>query len=220
MMFHRTAGFALFVIVPIFAGASLAAIQGGFALFAERSDPFHAAFAVRLGLVDLIALGTLVGLVRYALVARRSARTHASAMLATGLLVLPPILARLVPLLPDFADMGVVGVHGFVLAFHVGQGLAMIGALVLYLADRRARAFLVVAVSIGLQSVLFATAGASPFWETLATSTTAIPTGLLALIGATATAAVLYQGWTRIPPRRRSGDVVPARSSADLVPEP
>lgn len=220
MMLHRTAGLALFVIVPVFAGASLAAIQGGFALFAVQSDPFHAAFAVRLGMVDLIALATFVGLVRYALVTRRSARTHASAMLATGLLVLPPILARLVPLLPNFADMAVAGAQGFVLAFHVGQGLAVLAALGLYLADRKARTFLVVAVSIGVQSVLFETVGASTLWATLATKTTAIPAGLLALIGATLTTAVLYQGWTRIPPRRRSGATVPVRSPADRVPEP
>ena len=189
----------------------------GLALFVAHSDPFHAAFAVRLGMVDLVALGTLVGLVRYALVTRRSARTHASAMLATGLLVLPPILARLVPLVPHFGEMAIAGRQGFALAFHVGQGLAAIAALSLYLVDRKARAFLVVAVSIGAQGLVFETAEGSKVWVTLATKVMAIPPVLLALIGAVTAAAVLYQGWTRIPPRRRSS--ASYRSASDLVPD-
>ncbi|WP_380783785.1 hypothetical protein [Sphingomonas sp. R86520] len=218
MMLHRTAGLALFVVVPVFAGASLAAIQAGFVMSAAQSDPFHVAFSARLGMVDLIALCTLIGLVRHALVTRRSARTHASAMLATSLLVLPPILARLVPLVPNFADMAIAGRQGFVLAFHVGQGLAAVAALTLYLADRKARAFLVVAVSIGVQSLMFETVGTSALWAALTTQAATIPPAALALTGALAAAAVLYQGWIRIPPRRRSS-AEHLRPATDLAPD-
>jgi hypothetical protein len=201
---HRTAGLALFVVVPVFAGASVAAIQGGFALFATRSDPFHAAFGVRLGMGDLIALVTFVGLVRHALVERRHPRTHAAAMLATALLVLPPILGRLVPIAPGFADMAILGRRGFALAFHIGQAMAIVAALTVYLADRRGQPFLLVALSLALQSVLFETWAASGWWAGFAVRTVAVPTPLLFVAGVAAAAATLWQGWQRVPPRRRA----------------
>lgn len=217
---HRNAGLALFVIVPVFAGASLAAIQGGFALFAAHSDPFHSAFGARLGMVDLIALCTLVGLVRHALVARRSISTHASAMLATLVLVLPPILARLVPILPGFGDRVIAGQQGFTLAFYIGQALAIAAALGLQMRDRNSRSFLVAALSIIGQSLIFSTAGASSRWAMLAIQAVAIPPPLLALAGAFAAALALWLGWIAAPPRRRRTTSRHADSRAGLVTEP
>lgn len=200
---HRAAGMALFVVVPVFAGATLAAVQGGFALFVAQADPFHAAFGARLGAVDLIALCTLVGLVRHALVERRHVRTHASAMLATALLVLPPILGRLVPIVPGFGTMDIAGWQGFALAFQIAQAVSILASLGLYLADRRARAFAVVAASIAVQSLVFEALGASSTWGAIATRMAGVPTLPLALIGAGGAAVALWQGWARTPPRRR-----------------
>lgn len=218
---HRSAGLALFVVVPVFAGASLAAIQGGFALFMARSDPFHAAYGARLGMVDLIALCTLVGLVRHALVRRRQARPHASAMLATAVLVLPAILARLVPIVPGFGGVTIAGQQGFSLAFLTGQGLAILGALALHLTDRHSRAFLVVALSIAVQSLMFATLGASPWWRAPAIRAVTIPTPLLVAIGALAALVILWRGWVAVPPRRRTVAAADGlgRASIGLVPE-
>jgi hypothetical protein len=192
--------------VPAFAGATLAAVQGGFALFLAQSDPFHAAYAARLGMIDLVALCTLVGLVRYALVNRRHARPHASAMLSTAFLVLPPILARLVPLVPGFGGMSFARLTGFPLAFHIGASVAILPALGLYLADRRARPFLIVALSITVQSLMFETVGGSLWWANFAAKVVAFPTPLLVSIGVVLAAIALWQGWVRVPNRRPFGD--------------
>lgn len=200
---HRAAGMALFVIVPLFAGASLAALQGGVALFASRSDPFHAAFAVRLALVDLVALVTFVALVRAALLTRRVPRAHAAAMLATALLVLPPILGRLFPLVPGFFDWEVAGRSGFALSVHLGMLVAVAGALVLSRQRPGGGAFLATAASLLLQSLLFETLGASAGWERVALATLAVPAPLLFVLGALIAAGALAEGWLRVPPRAR-----------------
>ena len=201
---HRTAGRAIFVVVPIFAGASLAAIHGGFALFTIQSDPFHGTFSARLGMVDLIALATFLGLVWQALAQRRQPRVHAAAMLATALLVLPPILGRLVPLVPEFGAWDVAGRHGFALAFYMGQALATLFALALYAADRKAQPFLVVALANILQCLVFETVAAADWWARLAVGSLAVPAVVVFLTGAVIAAAVLRDGWMRTPPRGRT----------------
>jgi len=200
---HRAAGLALFALVPLFAGASLAAMQGGIALFAARSDPFHSSFGARLALVDLIALITFVALVRQALLARREVHAHAAAMLATALQVLPPILGRLFPAIPGFFDWDVAGHSGFALSFQMAMLASIGGALALWRGRRGGGAFLATAGSLALQAVAFDTVGAGAAWESAARALLAVPAALLFTLGALAAAGALAEGWLRVPPRAR-----------------
>ncbi|WP_219755409.1 hypothetical protein [Sphingomonas folli] len=200
---HRAAGLALFALVPLFAGASLAAVQGGVALFAARSDPFHASFGARLALVDLLALVTFVALVRQALLARRQVRAHAAAMLATVLLVLPPILGRLFPAIPGFFDWEVAGHSGFALSFQLAMLAATACALILYRGRPDGGAFLAVAVSLLLQAVAFDTVAAGATWAAAARALLGVPAPLLFAAGALIAAGALAEGWLRVPPRAR-----------------
>ncbi|MBY9063235.1 hypothetical protein K7957_09855 [Sphingomonas yunnanensis] len=200
---HRTAGLALFAIVPLFAGASLAAVQGGIALFVARSDPFHTSFGARLALVDLLALVTFVALVRQALLARRQVRAHAAAMLATALLVLPPIIGRLFPAVPGFFDWEVARHSGFALSFQLAMLVSIGGALAMWRGRRDGGAFLVVAASLVLQAVAFDTVAASMAWESAAKALLTVTPALLFALGALAAAGALTEGWLRVPPRPR-----------------
>ncbi|MGK6324306.1 hypothetical protein ACMGDM_14650 [Sphingomonas sp. DT-51] len=199
---HRAAGVMVFALVPLFAGASLAAVQGNVTLFAAASDPFHATFGARLALVDLVALVTFVALVRQALLRRRQVRAHGAAMLATALLVLPPILGRLFPVLPGFFDWNVAGHRGFALSFQLAMLSATLGALALYRSEH-ARAFVAVALSLGIQAIGFETLGASAAWANAARALLAVPAPLLFALAALAAAGALAEGWWRVPPRAR-----------------
>ncbi|WP_447407144.1 hypothetical protein, partial [Clostridium perfringens] len=78
-------------------------------LWRTQADPFHAAFGARLVIADMIAGPCVTALVAYALARRRRVGVHAAAMLATALLVLPPIIGRLFPALPGFPHGGWAG---------------------------------------------------------------------------------------------------------------
>ncbi|MEG8040217.1 hypothetical protein QP166_13005 [Sphingomonas sp. LR60] len=99
---HRTAGLATFVVLPLFAAAGPLALQGMARLWRTNADPFHMAFGSQLVVADIIAGPTVVLLVVYAFAHRREMERHAAAMLATALLVLPPIIGRLFPAIPGF----------------------------------------------------------------------------------------------------------------------
>lgn len=71
---HRTAGRAVYAVVPLFvAGSTLAIIQNA-AGFAASSDPFRTTFGARLTPLDVAAAIAMPLLVRHALVHRRAPR--------------------------------------------------------------------------------------------------------------------------------------------------
>ena len=147
---HRTAGRAVFVAVPFFtAGAALAVVAMA-SSHVTGANPFNAAFGGRLALADATAMVAMPLLVRDALVHRRRMNRHAAAMLATVLLVLPPVLGRLFPLVPGLPS-------GFVPSFYAGQAVSIAIALALWARDRRdGIPFVWVAALLTLHCVFFA----------------------------------------------------------------
>jgi len=197
---HRSLGLATFVIVPLFAAAGLLAIRGGVALAQMRSDPFHSAYGVPLALVDLASLMTFLILVGTALAARRRLWTHGGAMLATVFLVLPPILGRLLPIVPGFPRDGAI-LPTFALSFQVAQVLTALGALAMAQRYRRAAPpFLLVVATLAFECLAFATFANGAAWQTAAYAALAIPTWLLAAAGILVGAGVVAFAWRR-PPR-------------------
>lgn len=199
---HRTAGLATFVIVPLFAAAGPLALQGMALLWRAGADPFHATYGARLVIVDMIAGPAVVALVAYAFVNRRDVAKHAAAMLATGLLVLPPIIGRILPALPGFPHGAWTGLGGFWLGFHLAEGLTL--AIALWLAARtpagRPGFGFAAAATVG-EMVGYQTIGATKAWEQWIVVFTDIPAIPMALAGGLATAAVLWWAWRTVPPR-------------------
>lgn len=200
---HRQLGLALFVAVPLFAAGGALALQSMAGLFVNQVTPFHIAFGARLGVADAIGGPVLVGLVAYGLVRRRQARVHAVAMLATVVLVLPPVFGRLAGYVPGLGDLSAAtGLDPFVYGFHGGQLIAVLLGLWLAQRDPAGRApFLVVAGASLAQMVGFETLGRTGVWESLMAGLTTIPSAALATPAALVAAAILWWAWRRVPPR-------------------
>ena len=203
-VWHRAAGLATFVILPMFAAAGPLALQGMAMLWRAHADPFHAAYGARLVIADMIAGPSVVIMVAYAFIHRREVGKHAAAMLATALLVLPPITGRLLPALPGFPHGGWAGFGGFELAFQLAEALTLI--ISLWLASRRpaARAgFGFAAAATAAQMIGFATIGTTDMWNSWVVVLTKIPTTPMAVAAGLIAASLLWWALRKVPSRTR-----------------
>ncbi len=194
---HRAAGLAVFAAVPLFAGAAVLVLHSMATKFALKSDPFYAALGARLGLHDVISTLALVALVCTALARRRNIAVHAACLLATAILVLPPVIARLP--IPRF--------------FHSGEIIAL--ALALFAAWREPRgrgAFMAVAALQVVHVLAFETVAAGDDWARIVIRFSTLPVAPFALAAALAALGALAAAWRRAPPRRASGRPSPQRA--------
>jgi hypothetical protein len=125
---HRAVGRVAFVLVPLFVASGLVMAWG----MVHADNPFGRIFGPRLAVVDLAAMAGFVAFFALAIKHRRNIHLHARYMAATGLLILPPALARL-------ALNTVPGVKGFPMAFHVGYLLTELVAAALVAQAWRSR---------------------------------------------------------------------------------
>ncbi|WP_420142767.1 hypothetical protein [Sphingomonas sp.] len=217
-VWHRAAGLATFAILPMFAAAGPLALQGMAMLWRTQADPFHAAFGAQLVIADMIAGPSVVLMATYAFVHRRRVGVHAAAMLATALLVLPPIVGRLLPLIPGFPVGGWAGFGGFRLAFQLAEALTLLIAIALAARTPAARAgFGFAALATAAQMVGFETIGTTPIWGRCVVLLTEIPAEPTAVAAAFVAAALLWWAWQTVPPHairnaaqvRAAGDAAP-----------
>jgi len=125
---HRLLGRAAFVLVALFVASGLTMAWA----MVHADNPFARAFGPRLAVTDLSSIAAFVAAFALAIRHRRNIHLHARYMAATGLLILPPALARL-------AANTVPGVKGFVMAFHVGYFLTELAVALLIAQAWRAR---------------------------------------------------------------------------------
>ncbi|MEP9400767.1 hypothetical protein [Sphingomonas sp. VNH70] len=191
---HAALGRALFVAVPLFAAGAALAIVALATTHVAAANPFNARFGGRLAPIDTMSMILLPLLVRDALVHRRRADRHAAAMLATVLLVLPPVLGRLAGWIPGFPP-------GFEPSFHAAQLVSAAIAAGLWWRDRRGGApFAVVAVVLPIQSLSFALWDGQPFVGFAAT----LPPLPFAAVAAAASLELLWTAWRPTARRRES----------------
>lgn len=199
---HRASGLATFVVLPLFAAAGPLALHSMASLWRSGADPFHATYGARLASVDLIAGAAVIVMVAYALAQRRRVAVHASAMLATALLVLPPILGRLLPAIPDFPTGGAAGFGGFRLSFHLANLVTLLTAILLAMrGPRRGIGFAFAAAATAAQMIAFETIGGTATWQRCITLLTDLPPAPLAIAAAVASGALLDGVWRIVPPR-------------------
>lgn len=193
---HRATGLAAFIALPLFAAAGPLALQGMAMLWRSGADPFHAACGARLVIADMIAGPSVVILVVYAFLHRHRIEVHAAAMLATALLVLPPVIGRLFPAIPGFPHGGWAGFGGFRLSFQLAEAVTLL--LAIWLAGRRpgARAgFGFAAIATAAQMIGFETFGTTDLWKRWVVLLTDMPAAPMAVGAGIVAAALLYWAW-------------------------
>lgn len=194
---HRSAGLALFALVPLFTAAGLLAMRDMAVLGVAAADPFHAGFGVPLSLLDAVSVATFLVLVGWGVAQRRRAAVHAGAMMGTVLLVMPPVLGRLAGALP-LPDSWFRAVPS--LGFHLGELAAAALSLLLVRREPGAAAPLrLVAAVLIVQSLALETAARSATWAAFAAAFSRLPALLVVLFGLTASAAVLWTAWFHRP---------------------
>jgi len=92
---HRIVGRATFIAIPLFGAGAMGVIHS-MAASTAGGDPFYALWGARLGLLDLLAFGTVLYAAGMALRHRRNVRLHAGYMLSTALPLVSPVLGRVI----------------------------------------------------------------------------------------------------------------------------
>ncbi len=197
---HRASGMAVFAIVPLFAAAGLYGVRD---MAAEMSagSPFEAFATPALAPDDLMSIATLVGFVAAAIAARRRVARHAAWMLATALLVLPPMTTRLVQVGAHFAGLPSPSLW---ISFLIGEGVTVAAALLLARGRRsEAKPFLVLTMMTLVQIASYPLLGQSVGWRAMLAAYGASAPGPSALTGAVLALATLLLAWRSVPPRRQ-----------------
>ena len=207
---HRFAGRASLFLFPLFWTGGLLIVQVMAAGFVARDNPFHAMYGARLTTVDTLTSLAILYLYYLALSRRRAVLTHAAAMLAIPLFLLPPIFVRLMQIGGPLAIRGPDQFY----KFGYGLELCFLGAalIALWVWSRRPRTawpFLVAAGSIAALSLAFETLGRTASWEAAMPALAALPTALVAAMSLLVSSTVVWLGWTRGAGRPAARTVAP-----------
>lgn len=194
---HRLSGRASLILFPIFWTSGLLIVQVMASGFLTGDNPFHAAFGARLTPVDALASVAVLYLYFVALRERRSVLTHAAAMLAIPLFLLPPVFVRILQIGGPFSIRGADEIYKFGYGLEACNALSIFTALWLW--SRRPRTawpFLVAAAVIALQSLAFETLGRTAIWQHAIAPLATVPTVVVALGGLAVSTGVVWLAWT------------------------
>lgn len=202
---HRAGGLATLAMFPLFmAGAG--GVTYTMAKATEAGDSFYLLWGAKLGIIDFMSAITILWLVHLALAQRRNMLMHANAMVATLLFITMPLFSRLlnahVPGLQinSPADFPIFGA-GLQWSQFMGFALALWLA---WRAGRNRLPFVVVAVVMVLQSLLFETFATSGLWTSLHLWAASVPVALMLGSHALLAALVVWHGWQSGARQRRA----------------
>ncbi len=162
---RRMLGTSSLILVPAFLAGGLL-VMG---TMAQGQGPFHTMYAHRLVAIDFFATLGFAAFVGAPLAQRRCVVEHAGWLMATPLLLISPVLARLFSaFLPPFAIRGLEDLPRFAGSVHLAQLLALAMAVALGLQARQhAKPFCWAALLLIVQSLGFEFLGAVPAWTAL-----------------------------------------------------
>ncbi|MDG2535025.1 hypothetical protein P6144_15300 [Sphingomonas sp. HITSZ_GF] len=193
---HRMLGAASLVLFPLFLAGGSMIFLGMAERYFEGASPFYTLFAPRLALIDLVSVAAFAGFYYEALRLRRKTQLHARYMLATVLFLLPPILGRLMPILPPLAihgpgDFWKLGI-GFQLANAVTAAIAFGLA---FASGRHGRPFFLAGGVTLLAALLFEFLGPLAAWKAFFVHFAAVPALPFAFAAGLIGAGIGYAGW-------------------------
>lgn len=194
---HRLAGKLSFLLFPLFIGGSMLVIHAIGRRIATRNEPFLNDMGARLEIYDLTATLAFAFLFYQALRNRRSIALHAGYMLATLLLLIGPVSARMLSdFFPYFDPQGPEELYRYALERHVANAFSILLALVLYLRSRPYGApFAAAAAALVLQSTLFETVGRLHGWEQIVLWYAALPSLLVMAVSVLIGGLLVQQAW-------------------------
>ncbi|NYT40546.1 hypothetical protein HZY97_07245 [Sphingomonas sp. R-74633] len=194
---HRTLGAASLVLFPLFLAGGSLIFLGMAQRYSEGSSPFYTLFASRLALIDLVSVAAFAGCYYEALRLRRKTQLHARYMLATVLFLLPPILGRLMPILPPLAIHGPADFWKLGIGFQLANAITAAIAFALALrSGRHRRPFFLAGAATLLAALLFEFLGPLPAWKSLFVQFATVPTWPFAFAAGLIGAGIAYAGWT------------------------
>ena len=180
---HRAAGRASFALFPLFLAGGLMVLQAMAA--SSRAQPFMAIYGAGLGAIDLVAVATFAALYYLALRNRRRVQLHARYMLATPILLLSPVFARLiVQHVPGLAIQSPEDFWAFAWAAQIANAIALAISLALYAtAPRHGRPFAIAATAVLIQAAAFQWLGPAEWWRSAFAALAQAPTLLFIVTG-------------------------------------
>jgi hypothetical protein len=209
--FHRTLGSASLILFPLFLAGGITIFLGMAQRFAGGVSPFYTMYAAKLAWIDLVTVAAFAWLYFEALRQRRKTQLHARYMLATALLLMPPILGRLAPALPPLAVNGPADFWKLGIGFQLANAItAAIGGALALRSGRYGRPFLLATGATLLGALLFALIGPLTAWERLFAQAAALPVLPLAFAAGLAGAGIAYAGWVAGHAPERAEDAVAA----------
>ena len=200
---HRALGLSSLVLFPLFLVGGVGIFVGMAQRFVEGS-PFHAMYAARLAWVDAVTVAGFAYFYFEGLRQRRKIQVHARYLLATVIFLLPPILGRVMPILPPLSIAGPQDFWKLEIAFHIGNFIAAAIAFGLALSSgKNGRPYYIAGALTLLGGFLYQTVGTTDAWEEYYAHFAYLPRMPLALVAIIIGGLIGYAGWRagRIPLR-------------------
>ena len=208
---HRALGTASLALFPLFLAGGASIFLGMAHRYVEGASPFHLLYAPRLAWLDVVGVAGIAWFYYQALRWRRKVHVHSRYLLATAIFLLPPILARLSPILPPLAISGPQDLGKLMIGLHLANGLT--AAIAFTLAVRsgpHGRPFYIAGWLSLLGSLLYQTVGGMAWWHSLFARAAELPSPPFALAAGLGGAAIGYAGWVAGRTARPQTDALPA----------
>jgi hypothetical protein len=193
---HRSLGTASLALFPLFLAGGSTIFLGMAQRYSEGASPFYTMYAASLALIDLVSVAAFAACYFEALRQRRRTPLHARYMLATVLFLLPPILGRLMPILPPLAIGGPEDFWKLGIGFQLANGVTAAIAFFLALGSgRHGRPFWFAGTATLLAALLFQFLGPLPAWKALFVQFANVPVLPFALAAGLIGVGIAYGGW-------------------------
>ena len=193
---HRTLGIASLALFPLFLAGGIGIFIAMARRYVDDVSPFYALYAPRLAWIDVVSVAAFAWFYHEALRRRREVRVHAGYLLATSILLLPPILGRIAPLPLGLTIEGPADFWKLAIGFQVANGVT--AALCFGLAlrtGRHGRPFAEAGVAVLIFTALFQFVGPMAWWHAVFAQFARPPSVPIALCTAIAGAAIAASGW-------------------------
>lgn len=202
---HRKLGLVSLVLFPMFLAGGVGIFLGMAQRFVGDASPFYGLFAPRLAWLDFVAVGGMAYFFFQALRLRRKVHPHSRYMLATVFFLIPPIIGRLMPILPPITPAGPHELWKLGIGFQLANALT--AALAFWLAVRsgkHGRPFHEAAAFTLVGALLFQFVGGTAIWRSTFAMAADLPAAPLMISVAIAGGFLSYAGWVagrRTPPQ-------------------